>query len=96
MEVIGGHGRSVRVLERSVGGQRGVMGGHREIVEGQWEAIAIKCTLHIANRAIISKTSGTDAVFAEKTIPRMRFHQVLTQWTCFPCMFDMSTMLKLC
>ena len=46
--------------------------------------------------AIISKTSGTDAVFAEITIPRMRFHQVLKLWTCFPCMFDMSTMLKLC
>ena len=27
-----------------MGGQRGVMGGHREVVEGQWEAIAIKCT----------------------------------------------------
>ena len=26
----------------------------------------------------------------------MRFLQVLTLWTCFPCMFDMSTMLKLC
>ena len=25
----------------------------------------------------------------------MRFYQVLTLWTCFPCMFDMSTMLKL-
>ena len=36
-EVMGG------VLERSVGGQRGVMGGHRDVVEGQWEAIAIKC-----------------------------------------------------
>ena len=24
--------------------ERGVMGGHREIVEGQWEAITIKCT----------------------------------------------------
>ena len=47
-------------------------------------------------RAIISKTSVTDAVFAEKTIPQMRFLQVLTLWTCFPCMFDMSTMLKLC
>ena len=46
--------------------------------------------------AIISKTSVTDAVFAEKTIPQMRFLQVLTLWTCFPCMFDMSTMLKLC
>ena len=45
--------------------------------------------------AIISKTSGTDAVFAEITIPQMRFHQVLKLWTCFPCMFDMSTMLKL-
>ena len=45
--------------------------------------------------AIISKTSGTDAVFAQKTIPRMRFYQVLTLWTCFPCMFDMSTMSKL-
>ena len=45
---------------------------------------------------IISKTSGTDAVCAKKTIPQMRFHQVLTLWTCFPCMFDMSTMLKLC
>ena len=48
------------------------------------------------NRAIILKTSGTDAVCAKKTIPQMRFHQVLTLWTCFPCMFDMSTMLKLC
>ena len=38
--------------------------------------------------AIISKTSVTDAVFAEKTIPRMRFLQVLTLWTCFPCMFE--------
>ena len=26
---------------RSVGGQWGAMGGHREVVEGQWEAIAI-------------------------------------------------------
>ena len=52
---------------------------------------------HIFHKwAIISKTSVTDAVFAEKTIPQMRFLQVLTLWTCFPCMFDMSTMLKLC
>ena len=28
------------VIWRSVGGQRGVMGDHREVVEGQWEAIA--------------------------------------------------------
>ena len=31
-----------------MGGQRGVMGGHGEVVEGQWEAIAIKCTLPTA------------------------------------------------
>ena len=46
--------------------------------------------------ATISKTSGTDAVLAKKTIPQMRFHQVLMLWTCFPCMFDVFTMLKLC
>ena len=49
------------------------------------------------NWAIISESSVTDAVFAEKkTIPRTRFLQGLTPWTCFPCMFDMSTMLKFC
>ena len=37
---MGGHGRSVRGPGRSVGGQRGVMGDHHEVVEGQWEAIA--------------------------------------------------------
>ncbi len=37
---MGGHGRSVRG-PGSVGGQRGVMGGHHEVVEGQWEAIAV-------------------------------------------------------
>ena len=47
-------------------------------------------------RITITYYNLTDAVFAEKTIPQMRFLQVLTLWTCFPCMFDMSTMLKLC
>ena len=32
----------------------------------------------------------------KKTKPKKRFLQVLTLWTCFPCIFDMSTMLKLC
>ena len=41
-------------------------------------------------RITITYYNLTDAVFAEKTIPQMRFLQVLT------CMFDMSTMLKLC
>ena len=34
---VGGHWRPVRGPGRSVG----AMGGHREVVEGQWEAIAI-------------------------------------------------------
>ena len=35
----------------------------------------------------IHKGTGAGAAFAEKTIPWMRFLQVLTLWTYFPCMY---------
>ena len=39
----------------------------------------------------------TDAVFATtKNMPQMMFLRILTLRTCFPSMFDVSTMLKLC
>ena len=41
-EVSGRSWRSVRGPGRSVGCQRGVIGGHHEVVEGQWETIAKK------------------------------------------------------
>ena len=44
----------------------------------------------------ISKTSITDAVFAEKEMHEIIFLRILTLRTCFPSMFDLSTVLKLC
>ena len=46
-----------------------------------WHLTIDNWQLRVYNWAIISKMSITDEVFAEKTIPRMRFHQGLTLWT---------------
>ena len=43
-----------------------------------FEHLSIYVYIYIYKRAIISKTSVTDAVFVEKTIPQMRFLQVLS------------------
>ena len=51
---------------------------------------------HLLNLwAIISKTIVTDTVFANRLIPQIRFFCILTLLTCFPSMFEMSTILKL-
>ena len=46
--------------------------------------------------AKISKTSVTDAAFAQKKMPPIRFLRIVMLWTCFPSIYDMSTMLNLC
>ena len=62
----------------------------------KWKMSYVKCQNTNVRWAIISKTSVTDAAIAKKSLPQMRYLQILTLWTCFPCMFDISTMLKLC